>query len=279
MMKKAWFAFQLSAIVLCFSCACHTGAERILVIGHRGDPEAAPENTLMSFRSAVAQKADYVELDTRVSADGTLYCLHDETVDRTSNAVKLMGRKKIQIQQLADKQIDALDAGSWFDPKCAGERIPRLSESLDVIQAGSRTLLERKAGSAEIHARLLRDKKLIGKLIVQSFDWKFLEDLHKLEPAQPLAVLGDKAFDEKRWSGLPATGARIVAWKHTDLNADLIARLHGRGYKVFAWTADEVADWQRLAADGIDGIITNRPGRLRQAIRDGKIVARTASAK
>lgn len=276
-MKNTWFAFQMSVIALSASCAGCGGAGRILVIGHRGDSQAAPENTLASFRGAIAARADYVELDTRASADGTLYCLHDETVDRTSNAVKLMGGEKIQFRQLTDAQIAALDAGSWFGASYAGEHIPRLSDALDLIQADSRTLLERKTGSAESHARMLREKNLIGKLIVQSFDWQFLEDLHKLEPDQPLAVLGDKAFDEKRWSGLPATGASIVAWKHTDLDADLIARLHARGYKVFAWTADELPDWQRLAAARIDGIITNRPGQLRQAIRDGKLGHRPSS--
>ena len=270
-MRSTWIAVQASVLVLSAACAGCGNTRPILVIGHRGDSGAAPENTLASFRGAIAAKADYVELDTRISADGTIYCLHDETLDRTSNAVKLMGGEKIQFRQLTDAQINALDAGSWFAAQFAGERIPRLSDALDLIQADSRTLLERKAGSAESHARMLHEKNLVGKLIVQSFDWKFLEDLHKLEPNQPLAVLGDKAFDEKRWSGLPATGARIVAWKHADLSADLIAQLHSRGYQVFAWTADELVDWQRLAAVGIDGIITNRPGQLRQALLDGKI--------
>lgn len=278
MIKNARFAFQLSIMLLCASCAGPGAAGRILVIGHRGDPQAAPENTLASFRGAIARQADYVELDTRASADGTLYCLHDETVDRTSNAVQLMGGQEIKFCQLSDPQIDALDAGSWFGAQYAGERIPRLADALDLIQAHTRTLLERKTGSAESHARMLREKGLIGKLVVQSFDWKFLEDLHRLEPTQPLAVLGDKAFDEQRWAGLPATGARIVAWKHTDLTADLIARLHARGYQVFAWTADELADWQRLVAAGIDGIITNRPGQLRQALLGGRLAGGPASA-
>jgi len=270
---KMWIVLQLSVITLSTLSACRSGAERILVIAHRGDSAAAPENTLAAFRGAVAKQADYVELDTRVSADGTLYCLHDDTVDRTTNAVATLGGEKIKFSQLTDQQIDALDAGAWFEARYTGERIPRLADALAAIQADSRTLLERKAGSAESHARMLREKKLIGKLIVQSFDWQFLEELHKLEPTQPLAVLGDKAFDERRWAGLPATGAQIVAWKHSDLNADLIAQLHARGYKVFAWTVDELADWQRLAAAGIDGIITNRPGELRQAIREGKLAS------
>jgi glycerophosphoryl diester phosphodiesterase len=273
MMKKMWCAGLVAVVGLGALCGCQ-GTKPMLVIGHRGDSQAAPENTLASFRGAIAKQADYVELDSRASADGTLYVLHDGTVDRTTDAVQRMGGKEIQFAKLTDAQIDALDAGAWFGAKFVGERIPRLAEALDVIQASSQTLLERKAGTAEAHARLLRQKGLIGKLVVQSFDWKFLEELHKLEPNQPLAVLGDKEFDQKRWDGLPATGAQIVAWKHTDLPAELIQQLHARGYKVFAWTADELADWQRLAAAGVDGIITNRPGQLREALSAGKLAGR-----
>lgn len=271
MASKASFALGLAVTVLSVSCADPGDGARLLVIAHRGASAVAPENTLAAFRAAVAAGADYVELDTRESADGTFYCLHDETVDRTTNAGALLGGQEIPVCRLADEQLDALDAGAWFDAEHAGERIPRLAKALAVIQVRARTLLERKAGSAESLARLLRAKNLIGRLIVQSFDWQFLAELHKLEPAQPLAVLGDKAFDAQRWAALPATGARIVAWKHTDLDADLIDRLHARGYQVFAWTVDEPADWQRLAAAGIDGIITNRPGELRAALRTGKL--------
>jgi glycerophosphoryl diester phosphodiesterase len=216
----------------------------------------------------MAANADYVELDARQSADGTLYCLHDDTLDRTTDAVSLLGRKKIRLREVHDADVARLDAGAWFKPRFAGERLPTLAAALDAIQASSRTLLEHKDGPADAYARLLREKRLVGRLIVQSFDWSFLADLHRLEPGQPLAALGDKAFDEQRWTRLPATGANIVAWKHTDISAELVAELHKRGHNVFAWTADEPSDWRRLADIGIDGIITNRPGALIEWLRE-----------
>ncbi len=265
-MKPLLYILLLGSPLMCTSCT--TGGPghaepRVLVIAHRGNSSEAPENTLAAFRQAAAMRVDYVELDARPSADGTLYVLHDKTLDRTTNAVRVIGRAKVAIRDLHDGQINELDAGSWFDERYAGERVPTLAAALDAIQAKSRTLLEHKDGPAEAYARLLRDKRLVNKLIVQSFDWNFLADLHRLEPSQTLAALGDKELTQEKWAKLPATGARIVAWAYKDLPAEQITRLHQHKYKVFAWTVDEPADWQRLVSDGIDGIITNRPAALK----------------
>lgn len=237
------------------------------VIAHRGESSRFPENTLAAFRGGVESGADYVELDARVTADGTLFCLHDETLDRTTNAVQLAGRKKVALKSVRDDFVRSLDAGLWFDPRFAGERVPTLAEALDLIQQGSLTLLERKDGEARAYAELLKSKGLAGRLVVQSFDWPFLAELHALLPEQKLGALGGKALDEEKFARLPATGASFVGWSHADLNAGNIARLHAMGLKVWAYTADEPADWERLTAAGVDGIITNRPRELRAWLR------------
>jgi glycerophosphoryl diester phosphodiesterase len=252
---------------MCASCAS-VNEPRMVVIAHRGDSKQAPENTLAAFRQATRTGANYVELDARASADGTLYVLHDATLDRTTNAVRVLGRTKVALKQLHDKQINELDAGGWFADRFAGERVPTLTAALDVIQAGSRTLLEQKDGSAEAYVRLLREKRLVGKLIVQSFDWQFLADLHKLEPNQRLAALGEKQMDDSKWAKLPGTGARIAAWRFDDLSTKLVAQFHGRGYKVWAWTPDNPDDWDRLIEMGVDGIITNQPRDLVDRLRE-----------
>lgn len=252
-------------LIMCASCTSQLplgSSGNVLVIAHRGDSAVAPENTLSAFRSAVTTKATYVELDARSSADGTLYVLHDATLDRTTDAKAVLKREKIKIREIPDATIEKLDAGQWFDAKFAGEPLPTLAEALDVIQASSLTLLEHKDGSAEDYLRLLRQKRLVGKLVVQSFDWEFLRHMHELEPRQVLGALGDKELTDERLARIAAAGARIVGWKHTDLTGSLVCDLHARGYKVWAWTADEPADWQRLLGYGIDGIITDRPARL-----------------
>lgn len=265
-MKSRNRFLHIVVLSLCSCCAC-AAAPKITIIAHRGDSKVAPENTLSAFRSAIDARADYVELDAQPSAEGMLYCLHDATLDRTTDAVKVFGRKKVALKETADKDLDRLDAGRWFNEKYAGERLPTLAAALDVIQEKSKTLLERKGGTAAAYARLLNEKKLIGKLIVQAFDWKFLEELHKLEPTQPLGALGEKAMDDKKWAQLEASGAKLVGWQFKDLTADMVKEFQKRGYKVFAWTADEPADWRRLVDWGVDGIITNKPGELRAMLQ------------
>lgn len=266
-MKRLLGLLLLGYFLMCTSCA--TSADpRFVIIAHRGDSKRAPENTLAAFRQAASEGANYVELDARPSADGTLYVLHDATLDRTTNAVRALGRKKIQIKTLHDSEIAGLDAGSWFGDRFAAERVPTLAAALDVIQPKAKTLLEQKDGPPEAYVRLLRQKGLVGRLVVQSFDWEFLIRMHKLEPAQPLAALGEKQLDEQKWHKLAATGARIVAWKYDDIDAAMVAEAHRLDYRVFAWTPDKPDEWDRLINWGVDGIITNQPRDLLDHVRE-----------
>ncbi len=75
--------------------------------------------------------------------------MHDEILDRTTDAEQIFGMPKLVIGDFSSADLRKLDAGSWFDEKFAGARIPTLSESLALIQSGSVTLVERKAGDAE----------------------------------------------------------------------------------------------------------------------------------
>jgi glycerophosphoryl diester phosphodiesterase len=141
--------------------------------------------------------------------------------------------------------------------------VPTLAAALDTIQAGSKALIERKDGSAEAHAKVLVEKKLVNRLIVQCFDWAFLADLHKRLPEQVLWALGSKELDDARLEKLVASGATAAAWEHAEITAAFVKRLKARGLKVVAWTADKPEDWQRLTDAGVEGIITNKPRELR----------------
>jgi glycerophosphoryl diester phosphodiesterase len=249
---------------------------RPLVIGHRGFAEAAPENTLPSFELALDVGADLVELDFRLSKDGVPVVVHDRTLDRTTNARSRWRRRRIPVASKTAAELATLDAGAWFDPKFAGAGIPRLADALDIIQARGVALIERKAGAAADCIALLRQKGLINRVIVQSFDWHFLLAFHEAEPAQVLGALGPPAVLANgrrpaavfkrlsaRWlDELRKTGAKIAVWDRR-VSKGAIHLAHERGLKVWVYTVNETKLARRLLHLGVDGIITNNPVRIK----------------
>jgi glycerophosphoryl diester phosphodiesterase len=235
---------------------------RPLVIGHRGCCQFAPENTIPSFKLALEAGADLVELDYRQSKDGALMVIHDEELDRTTDARERWGRKHIRVDSKTAAQIQSLDAGNWFHPKFADAKVPLLAEAFDVIQRGAVPLIERKAG-----------------VVVISFDWHYLRAFHELEPRQVLGALGPpsllsngkkpSAFSKKlnaaRLDDLAKTGARIVVWNR-QVSADAVRLAHRRGLKVWVYTVNDPALANQLLAIGVDGLITNNPSLICKAL-------------
>lgn len=259
-----------------FACAAELPAEHLmnlkrpLVIGHRGYPDFAPENTLPAFKLAMQAGADLVELDYYHAKDGKMIVWHDSTLDRTSDAVRKWGAKKIAVESKTAAEIQSLDAGSWFDPKFAGTKAPLLEEALDAIQGGGGvTLIERKAGDAATCVKLLNDRALINRLVVQSFDWQYLKAFHELEPTQVLGALGPpgrladgskpdrpKPLDAEWLDLLQATGAKVAVWNQ-EVSKEAIELAHKRGLKVWVYTINDPELANKLLDMGVDGIITN----------------------
>lgn len=241
-------------------------SDGVLIIAHRGDSAVAPENTLPAFASAVKAGADLVELDYQHSADGVPVVFHDKDLDRTTNACRLWGGTEIRLATRSLADLQKLDAGSWFNARFAGTRLPTLAQALDTIQAGSMTLIERKAGDPATCVRLLTERRLLDRVVVQAFDWDFLTVCHQLAPDVVLGALGDKEFSPARLDEITATGASVVGWQDKYLDAVGIAAIHARGWKAWVWTVDDPQRARQLVEAGIDGIITNRPGEMRKTV-------------
>lgn len=245
-------------------------SQRPLVIAHRGYCQIAPENTLPSFRFALAAGADLVELDYHHSKDGKMVVLHDNYLDRTTDATARWPEKQIKVGSRTAAEIQSLDAGKWLDPLFAGTRIPLLAEALDTIQAGGVTLIERKDGAPADCIKLLREKGLINKVVVQAFDWEYLRVFHEQEPAQVLGALGPPAFlsDGRKPEGiakglsaawldeLQKTGAKVAVW-NDNVSREAVQLAHQRGLKVWVYTINDPAAANKLLDLGVDGIITN----------------------
>jgi glycerophosphoryl diester phosphodiesterase len=237
---------------------------RVLITAHRGNSSVAPENTLPAFQAALDAQADLCELDYYHSADGVPVVIHDEILDRTTNAEEVLGKPKLVIGELLLADLKKLDVGCWFEDKFAGTRLPTLVESLGLIQSGSVTLIERKAGDPKTLIDLLEDEKLIDQVVVQAFDWNFVAECRKLSPRLALGTLSGKPANVEQLRAAAATGADLIVWDHKKIDRDQINQIHQLGKKAWVYTVDEPARAAQLIANGIDGIITNKPAEMIQ---------------
>jgi glycerophosphoryl diester phosphodiesterase len=241
----------------------------VACIGHRGAAASAPENTLASFREAAAERADYFELDVRQTRDHVPVVLHDATLARTTDAERVLpGRAPWRVGDLTLGQVERLDAGSWFSARYRGERVPTLARTLRAMEGSDlKLLLEIKeparypglTGRVADELRARPDWLLPGRTVVQSFDWPSLEVFHRMLPAVPTGVIGTPPVKE-----LPAVAryAEYVDPRWDTVTPAYVRAAHARRLKVFAWVADDPAIMRRLIADGVDGIVSDRPGAV-----------------
>ena len=151
------------------------------VIAHRGYSSITPENTLAAMAAGARAGADWVEIDVATSADGVPYVIHDNTVDRTTDGTGAL-------PSLQSSVLDGLDAGSWFSPAFTGQPLPRFSAALDEFERGSADLLleikgpETRAEMERIIG-MIRERGLIGRVLLQSFDEQALRDSFAIEPS------------------------------------------------------------------------------------------------
>jgi glycerophosphoryl diester phosphodiesterase len=237
-------------------------APRLLVIAHRGNSSQAPENTLPAFQSALDAKADLVELDYYHSADGVPVVIHDKILDRTTNAEDVLGQAKLLVDALPLADLRKLDVGVWFEDKFTGTKMPTLTEALDLIQTSSVTLIERKAGDPAALIRLLEEKGLTDRVVVQAFDWEFVAECRRRSPRLALGTLSGKPANPEQIKAAADTGADIIVWDHQKIGRREIAQIHELGKKAWAYTIDDPNRAKQLIAAGLDGIITNKPAEM-----------------
>jgi glycerophosphoryl diester phosphodiesterase len=237
-----------------------------IVIAHRGDSATHPENTLPAFRSAIEAKADMIELDYYHSSDGIPFTFHDSTLDRTTNITQKLGLAKVPAGSLTWTELKTLDAGLWKNKQFQGTKIPTLLESLETIQQGSVTLIERKKGDAKTAVALLQKHKLVADVVVQAFDWDYLATCHKLCPDLILGALGGDEFTQSDISKIKLTGAQVVGWSYKDVTPEMIKLVHAQDWKLWVYTVNDPTEAVKLVTAGIDGIITDRPKQIRSAL-------------
>jgi glycerophosphoryl diester phosphodiesterase len=175
-----------------FRAPAHEPGKKILV-AHRGASAYAPEHTLEAYRLAIEQGADYVEQDLQVTKDGALVCLHDLTLERTTNVEELFpdrfrpdaGGNPVKHWYVADftlAEIKKLDAGIWFNEKFRGAKVPTWQEAIDLIRGKAGLFPETKA--PEVYGKRGLDME---KLVIETLKKNGL-DQPDADPKTPVII-------------------------------------------------------------------------------------------
>lgn len=229
----------------------------------------APENTMTSFEQALSLGADMLEFDVRITKDGVPVVVHDANLDRTSN-------KSLNVADLLVKDILELDAGSWFDLRFAGERIPRLATLLKWAsnkknKEGDRLsfFVELKVDGDERRREILiqavlkelKEFKILDRSVLISFDEPALALCNRIAPNISTGFLySDLLYDAlDRAKNLQVN--HLLPRKDR-VTGDLVIEAHDAGMAVMAWTADRLDEFRKLVVWGVDAIATNYPDRL-----------------
>ncbi|KAB2972177.1 glycerophosphodiester phosphodiesterase [Streptomyces sp. SS1-1] len=260
-------------------------AERPTVIAHRGASSYAPENTLASVDKAAGLGVEWVENDVQRTKDGELVVIHDDNLKRTTDVEEVFpGRSPWKVKDFTAAEIARLDAGSWFGPEFAGARVPTLRQFVDRVESHRQKLLlevknpELYPGIEQQILKTLDDEgwldasHLAGRLIVQSFSADSVRAVHELRPSVKTGLLGTPSVaDLSRY----AVFADQINPSYTTVSPGYVSSVHefdgphGGPLEVFTWTVNDADTARQVAGYGVDGIITNSPDVVRDALPTG----------
>ncbi|MFC2037826.1 glycerophosphodiester phosphodiesterase [Chloroflexota bacterium] len=241
--------------------------DRPLNFAHRGASYEAPANTLAAFQSAVELGADGIEFDVHLSKDGEMVVIHDFVLDATTD-----GHGPVRARTLAE--LKELDAGIWFDPSFAGQRIPTLQEVVEAVgdclllNVEIKTMSLRGEGLAESVVRLIEDNHLSDQVIVSSFNPLAVWRVKRLNPRIPVGLLyspEQPLFLRKLWFR-HVIRAEAVHPDYRLVDGEYVRWAREQGYRIHTWTVDDPAAMRQLMHDGVDIIISNRPDLLGQVL-------------
>ena len=241
--------------------SCHLG--HIEIIGHRGYAARPPENTIVSIQAALTAGARAVEFDIHVASCGTPVIIHDETLDRTTDGDG-------PVQRQAVEQLQALDAGAWFDPEFAGEGVPTLADALDCVAGRVDQIYPevkgiRKPSDVDGMVRLVRARGMSEHTTFISLDWNILKRVRAYDVGIRIGFIVETSdlFDEALSLAVADPAAILDLSQVIALDdPSVVRRAKDEGVAVVTWTVNEPEEATRLRQAGVTGFTTDQVGRL-----------------
>lgn len=234
------------------------------VIAHRGASGYAPENTLAAFQKALDTNCDGIEFDVQMTKDGEIIVCHDYSVERTTNG-------KGYIKNLTLAEIKELDAGSWFDERFKGEKIPTLEEVFKIIPSGilmnieiKNLALERRNIEQKVVDLILKYNR-IDDVIISSFDHLSLKTVREINKDIRVGVLTySYILDTVSYIKKHEFDAYSIHPSEEFLNQSLVKDAHDNGYKIFSYTVNDGEIAELFENMGVDAIFSNYPDILQK---------------
>ncbi len=229
--------------------------DNVQVTAHRGSSKKAPENTLSAIRQAVDDGADFAEIDVQETADGVIVLLHDSDLMRVGGVDK-------KIWETTYKEMAAVDVGSWFSPRFAGERIPTLSEAIDVAKGRIGLNIELKYNGhdkqlAEKVVEIIEQKKFEEHCFVASLDYKGLRTVRRLNDRIRIGHIVAKAIGD-----MTSLDVDLISVESNLATAGLIRRARRRDMEVHVWTVNDAGKMEYFVDLRVDNVITDYPDLL-----------------
>ncbi len=256
--------------------------QKALFISHRGDSMNAPENTMVAFRAAIEKGADGFELDTYLTKDNQLICLHDSTTKRTTGVELKPGEATLA-------ELRALDAGSWKGPQFKGEKLPTLEEALELAHDNFLIYVEIKSRELAVVSRIVEAFKAVPKATPERalficFHKDIVAEVRKLLPNYRVYWLTGTKFD-KEGNPTPTAAQAIAIAKECDatgvssfahpeiITAEYIKAIRDAGLEFHVWTVDSAPFAAELIARGAQTITSNSGAQLKKTLA-GKLDSR-----
>lgn len=232
-----------------------------IVFAHRGLNTLAPENTMAAFRLAYEKGLTWLETDVDVLGDGTVIICHDTTLDRTTN-------RSGSYYGLSVGDLDDIDAGSWFSPEYAGERLPKFSDLIKFMnETGMNCNVEVKSSEAGRQMTLMLIDNLLreleqlkspSKVIISSFNHVLLAKLKQKAPHLPVGCLYETCALYDDWkSMLELVGADYIHPEDTGLTREKVQAFRRAGFGVNVWTVNSTARANELFNWGVTGVFSD----------------------
>ena len=233
----------------------------VQVMGHRGAPSDTPENTMASFRQAIDDGADWIELDVQETADGKVVVFHDsDFMKLASNPLKIWDAT---IDDLAD-----IDIGSWVDSKFSEERVPTLTDVLRLCKGKVGVMIELKYYGHDVKLEqrvidIVEAENMVDEVMIMSLKPKGVAKVKALRPSWRCGLLLSVYVGK-----LKNIEADFLAVNSMFATRSFVQRAHNLDKEVYVWTVNDAATMSQLLNRKVDGILTDRPGLAKQVLQE-----------